>query len=151
MNNFLPEVGNLLVYKVPQGNGVRVDDGFEQGMEIPIYYDSMISKLITHGKDRTEAIEKMLRAINDYKIVGVETTLEFCNFVLTHPQFVSGNFDTGFIKNYFQPEMLNNHNTEFDELAAIAGSVLFKGNKTDFGIVNNQESVKKSKWKANRL
>jgi acetyl-CoA carboxylase biotin carboxylase subunit len=151
MNNFLPEVGNLLVYKVPQGNGVRVDDGFEQGMEIPIYYDSMISKLITHGKDRTEAIEKMLRAINDYKIVGVETTLEFCKFVLTHPQFVSGNFDTGFIKNYFQPEMLNQHNTAFDELAAIAGSVLFKGNKTDLAFVNNQEAVKKSKWKANRL
>lgn len=151
MNNFLPEVGNLLVYKVPQGNGVRVDDGFEQGMEIPIYYDSMISKLITHGKNRAEAIEKMLRAINDYKIVGVETTLDFCKFVLTHPQFVSGNFDTGFIKNYFQPEMLNQHDTELDEVAAIAGSLLFKGNKTDQGVVTNQESVKKSKWKANRL
>ncbi len=151
MNNFLPEVGNLLVYKVPQGNGVRVDDGFEQGMEIPIYYDSMISKLITHGKNRTEAIEKMLRAINDYKIVGVETTLDFCKFVLTHPQFVSGNFDTGFIKNYFQPEMLNQHKTEFDEVAAIAGSLLYKANKTDQGVVTKQESVKKSKWKANRL
>jgi len=150
LNNFLPEVGTLSVYKTPTGNGVRVDDGFAQGMEIPIYYDSMIAKLITHGKDRTEAIEKMLRAINDYKIVGVETTLDFCSFVLKHEAFVSGNFDTGFIAKYFTPEVLTAANAELEEISALAGSLVFENvkNATPHVIVN---SVKKSKWKENRL
>ena len=64
----MPDTGTLEVYKRPQGNGVRVDDGFEEGMEIPIYYDPMIAKLATHGKDREEAIARMLRAIDEYDI-----------------------------------------------------------------------------------
>ncbi len=150
LNNFLPEVGNLSIYKTPTGNGVRVDDGFEQGMDIPIYYDSMIAKLITHGKDRTEAIEKMLRAINDYKIVGVETTLDFCTFVLKHDAFVSGNFDTGFIQNYFTPEVLTIKNTELEEISALAGALIFD-NKKNTNAVETVNSVKKSQWKTNRL
>jgi acetyl-CoA carboxylase biotin carboxylase subunit len=150
MNNFLPDIGKLVVYKTPSGPGVRVDDGFEEGMDIPIYYDPMISKLIVHGKDRTEAIEKMLRAIDDYTIIGVETTLDFCKFVLKHEAFVSGNFDTGFIAKYFTPEVLNVKNKEYAELAAIAGSIIFEGNKVkQAGLTENP--VKKSKWKANRL
>ncbi len=148
-NNFLPDIGKLLVYKTPAGPGVRVDDGFEEGMDIPIYYDPMISKLIVHGKDRTEAIEKMLRAIRDYKIVGVETTLDFCTFVLNHKAFVSGDFDTGFIANYFKPEMLNQSSAELDEVAALVGSLVYEGMKPSN--VNLQtNSVKKSNWKANR-
>ena len=83
-NNFLPDIGKLHTYKIPQGPGVRVDDGMEEGMEIPIYYDPMIAKLITHGKDRTEAIDRMIRAIDDYQITGVQTTLSFCRFALDH-------------------------------------------------------------------
>ncbi len=150
MNNFLPEVGNLLVYQTPKGNGVRVDDGFEQGMDIPIYYDSMIAKLITHGKDRTEAIDKMLRAIKDYKIVGVETTLDFCTFVLEHPKFVSGDFDTGFIKNYFEPEMLQTKNTNLNQIASIAASLIHTQTNKNNNLTETNV-VKKSKWKANRL
>ena len=86
-NNFLPDIGTLKVYEPPRGIGVRVDDGFEEGMEIPIYYDPMIAKLITYGKDREEAIERMIRAIDDYKIVGIETTLPFCKFVMQHESF----------------------------------------------------------------
>lgn len=150
MNNFLPDTGKLLVYKTPSGPGVRVDDSFEAGMDIPIYYDPMISKLIVHGKNRTEAIEKMLRAIDDYKIVGVETTLDFCKFVLKHPAFVSGKFDTGFIKTHFKPEMLNAGNPEYEELAAIAASMIFsaKGQEQSLG---DAAHVKKSKWKASRM
>lgn len=153
LNNFLPEVGTLSVYKTPTGNGVRVDDGFEQGMDIPIYYDSMIAKLITHGKDRTEAIEKMLRAINDYKIVGVETTLDFCTFVLKHQAFVSGNFDTGFIAKYFTPEVLTTANTELEEISALAGALIFNSEKNNLTSLTLQttDTVKKSKWKENRL
>ena len=73
-NNFLPDIGKLKTYKIPQGYGVRVDDSFEAGMEIPIHYDPMIAKLITFGKDRNEAIQKMIRAISDYHITGIETT-----------------------------------------------------------------------------
>jgi len=150
MNNFLPDIGKLLVYKTPSGPGVRVDDGFEEGMDIPIYYDPMISKLIVHGKDRTEAIEKMLRAIDDYTIIGVETTLDFCKFVLKHDAFVSGNFDTGFIAKYFTPEVLNVKNEEYAELAAIAGSIIFEGNKAK-QTGSTENPVKKSQWKTNRL
>ncbi|MFN5664963.1 MAG: acetyl-CoA carboxylase biotin carboxylase subunit, partial [Bacteroidota bacterium] len=81
-NNFLPDIGKLTTYKVPQGYGVRVDDSFEEGMEIPIHYDPMIAKLITFGKTRQEAITRMIRAIKDYKISGIETTLPFGLFVM---------------------------------------------------------------------
>lgn len=149
-NNFLPDIGKLVVYKTPSGPGVRVDDGFEEGMDIPIYYDPMISKLIVHGKDRTEAIEKMLRAIDDYKIIGVETTLDFCKFVLKHDAFVCGNFDTGFIGKYYTPEVLNVKKEEYSEIAAIAGAIIFANNKEKQGALTT-EAVKKTKWKTNRL
>jgi acetyl-CoA carboxylase biotin carboxylase subunit len=149
-NNFLPDIGKLLVYKTPSGPGVRVDDGFEEGMDIPIFYDPMISKLVVHGKDRDDAINKMLRAIADYKIVGVETTLDFCTFVLKHKAFTSGKFDTGFIKTYFKPEMLNQAPGSLDEIAALAGSLLFSTKSAAASTVR-EASVKKSKWKTNRM
>lgn len=106
-NNFLPNVGKLLSYERPQGPGVRVDDAFEAGMQIPIYYDPMIAKLIVHAKNREEAIARMLRAISEYTITGIATTLDFCAFALRHPSFVDGSFDTNFVKKYFTPEVLN--------------------------------------------
>ncbi|MGZ4037972.1 MAG: acetyl-CoA carboxylase biotin carboxylase subunit, partial [Bacteroidia bacterium] len=149
-NNFLPDIGRLELYKTPAGPGVRVDDGFEEGMDIPIYYDPMIAKLVVHGKDRSEAIAKMLRAINDYKIIGVETTLDFCTFVLKHEAFVSGKFDTGFIKNYFTPDVLASKTSEHDEALAIFSSYLFSAQKSN-QVISGQEGVKKSKWRENRL
>jgi acetyl-CoA carboxylase, biotin carboxylase subunit len=122
-NNFLPDIGKLRIYNPPKGPGVRVDDGFEE--EIPIYYDSMISKLITYGKDREEAIQRMIRAIDEYKISGVETTLSFCKFVMQHKAFVSGKFDTHFVAQYFKPEMLNApaDNEENNMLAALVADI----------------------------
>ncbi len=149
-NNFLPDIGKLLVYKTPSGPGVRVDDSFEQGMEIPIFYDPMIAKLIVHGKDREEAIAKMIRAIDDFKIVGVETTLEFCKFVLKHEAFVSGKFDTGFISKYFKPEMLRNGTETDGEISALSGALIYDGN-SDSHQTKTLLDVKKSKWKQNRL
>jgi len=102
-NNFLPDIGTLQTYITPKGPGVRVDDGFEQGMEIPIYYDPMIAKLVTYGKDRQEAIERMLRAIDEYQITGITTTLGFGKFVMQHEAFTSGKFDTHFVSKYFKP------------------------------------------------
>lgn len=103
-NNFMPDTGTLRTYVRPQGPGIRVDDGFEQGMAVPIYYDPMIAKLVTYGSTRREAIDKMVRAIDEYKITGVETTLPFGRFVMEHEAFRSGNFDTKFISRYYQGE-----------------------------------------------
>ncbi|MBL7892398.1 MAG: acetyl-CoA carboxylase biotin carboxylase subunit [Bacteroidia bacterium] len=148
-NNFLPDIGKLLTYQVPKGPGVRVDDGFEEGMDIPIYYDPMIAKLITHGKDREEAIDRMVRAIDDYKIVGVETTLGFCKFVLKHKAFVSGDFDTHFINHHFTPEMLKHENEEEAEIAAIIAARIMGAEKV-VKLNGNVGTVAISKWRQNR-
>jgi len=118
-NNFLPDIGTLQTYDTPKGPGVRVDDGFEQGMEISIYYDPMIAKLITYGKDRGEAIERMLRAIDEYVITGITTTLGFGKFVMQHEAFTSGNFDTHFVKKYFIPGSLQNSSADEAMIAAL--------------------------------
>jgi propionyl-CoA carboxylase alpha chain len=119
LNDFLPSVGHLDVYQLPTGEGVRVDNGFEQGMDIPIYYDPMLSKLITYGKTREEAIQLMLKAIDDYKIEGVQTTLPFGKFVFEHEAFRSGHFDTHFVKNYYDAAMLKKQMEEEAEIAAL--------------------------------
>jgi len=118
LNDFLPSVGHLDVYQLPTGEGVRVDNGFEQGMDIPIYYDPMLSKLITYGKNREEAIQLMLKAIDDYKIEGVQTTLPFGKFVFEHEAFRSGHFDTHFVKKYYDAAMLKKQMEEEAEIAA---------------------------------
>lgn len=119
LNDFLPSVGNLEVYKLPVGKNIRVDNGFEQGMDIPIYYDPMLSKLITYGKTREEAILLMQKAISDYKIEGIQTTLPFGAFVCEHDAFKSGNFDTHFVKNYYSPEALKGKQDEEAKVAAL--------------------------------
>ncbi|MDQ3190317.1 MAG: acetyl-CoA carboxylase biotin carboxylase subunit [Bacteroidota bacterium] len=147
-NNFLPDIGKLSTYKRPQGMGVRVDDGFEEGMEIPIYYDPMISKLITFGSNREEAITRMLRAIDEYEITGVETTLGFCKYVLNHIDFTSGNFDTHFVKKHFTPEVLISENQDEAEIAAIITAFeLQNKKKSEVGISKDKVN---SLWKQNR-
>jgi acetyl/propionyl-CoA carboxylase alpha subunit len=119
MNNFAPSVGHLEVYQLPKGKNIRVDNGFEEGQDVPIYYDPMLSKLVTYGETRNEAIQLMIKAINDYKVVGVETTLSFGKFVCEHDAFVSGNFNTHFVKNYYSPEALENSAKEEAKIAAM--------------------------------
>ncbi len=125
MNNFLPDIGKLISYKTPQGYGVRVDDSFEEGMEIPIQYDPMIAKLITFGSNREEARLRMIRAINDYQISGIETTLSFGEFVMKHQAFIDGDFDTKFIEKYFEPDMLNKSMEAASAVAAFSAGNLF--------------------------
>ena len=119
LNDFLPSVGTLEVYQLPEGDGVRVDNGFEQGMDVPIYYDPMLSKLISYGKDRDEAIQIILQAIEDYKVEGVQTTLPFGKFVFEHEAFRSGNFDTHFVSNYYSPDVLNERAENEARIAAM--------------------------------
>ncbi|PUZ24787.1 biotin carboxylase [Chitinophaga parva] len=119
-NNFLPDTGRLETYVRPQGYGVRVDDGYEEGMDIPIYYDPMIAKLIAWGQNRDEARERLVRAIEEYQVKGITTTLPFGAWALQHPAFVSGQFDTGFIGKYFTPAALDAP----DDTAARAAAIL---------------------------
>lgn len=126
LNGFLPNVGELTTYDIPKGANIRLDDGYEQGMEIPIYYDPMISKLITYGKDREEAIQTMINAIDQYSIEGVETTLPFGKFVFEHDAFRSGHFDTHFVTSHFDPEALKKMKDKEAELAALLAVKLFQ-------------------------
>ena len=110
--NFLPSTGRLVRYQppattmeasqpVPEGGGVRVDTGVEEGGEIPMFYDSMIAKLIVHGADRLDAIAKMRAALNGFVIRGVSSNIPFQSALLAHPKFVSGDFNTGFIAEHY--------------------------------------------------
>lgn len=128
MNDFLPSVGNLETYQIPVGDGIRVDNGYAEGMNIPIYYDPMLSKLITYGETREEAIELMIKAIEDYRVKGVQTTLSFGKFVCQHEAFRSGNFDTHFVKKYYTADTLK---TEMQEEARIAALIALRQYQED--------------------
>jgi len=119
LNDFLPSVGNLEVYKLPIGENIRVDNGFEEGMDIPIYYDPMLAKLITYGETRAEAIQLMIKAIQDYQVEGIQTTLAFGSFVCEHEAFRSGNFDTHFVKKYYSAEAIKEKQEEEAKIAAL--------------------------------
>ncbi len=147
-NNFLPDVGELKVYETPAGPGVRLDDGFEEGMEIPIHYDPMISKLITHGKDRKEAINRMLRAIKDYKIIGVKNSLDLAAYVIQHPAFEDGSFTTKFMEEHFKPDDLQKPiPKDIIEIAALIGGKVYleQDHKPVYSPTLN------SKWKLRRV
>jgi propionyl-CoA carboxylase alpha chain len=150
-NNFLPDIGTLKTYIRPQGTGVRVDDGFEEGMAIPIYYDPMISKLVTFADTRQEAIDRMVRAIDEYKIVGLETTLGFCKYVMEHELFIDGSFDTNFVTNHFTPDNLITKPTEeVAHIAALLAVKLLEDKKsTPAGAATVQ--AQQSKWKNRRF
>jgi acetyl/propionyl-CoA carboxylase alpha subunit len=148
-NNFLPDIGNLQTYITPKGPGIRVDDGFEQGMDIPIYYDPMIAKLVSYGKDRTEAIERMIRAIDEYQIIGIQTTLAFGKFVMQHEAFISGNFDTHFVSNYFIPEHLLIQEDEDEAMiAALIGAAFMESKNGNTKNIDIHPVL--SPWKKNR-
>lgn len=149
-NNFLPDIGTLRTYKRPQGHGIRVDDGFEEGMEVPFYYDPMIAKLICHAETREGAIEKTKRALQEYEITGIETTIGFCDFVMNHEAFRSGSFDTRFVENYFTPAVLTLPQTETEEvLAAVLATTLL--NDTAKATTPDAVPSTTNNWKKNRL
>lgn len=129
LNQFLPSVGTLERYRSPKGPHIRVDDGYEEGMEVPIYYDPMLAKLAVWGQNRTEAIQRLKEAIAAYDIQGVATTLPFGKFVLDHPAFVSADFDTHFVKHYYTPEALLDSRRSDAETAALLALRLHLANK----------------------
>jgi acetyl-CoA carboxylase biotin carboxylase subunit len=125
MNNFLPDTGRLELYVPPKGPGVRVDDGYEQGQDIPIFYDPMIAKLVVHAATRDLAIDRLCRAIDEYKLEGFASTLNFGKWAVQTEAFRSGNFDTGFIAKYFRPELLVEEDDERAELAGLLSGIIW--------------------------
>ena len=125
LEDFTPAIGKLKTYIRPEGDDIRIDDGFEEGMEIPIYYDSMIGKLIVWGQDRPAAIERLKYAIENFKISGIPTTLSFGHWAVQQPAFAEGRYNTHFIPTYFNPEKMNATSDEEEELAALAATFAF--------------------------
>ncbi|MEY3944622.1 MAG: Acetyl-/propionyl-coenzyme carboxylase alpha chain [Pseudomonadota bacterium] len=144
--NFLPSTGRLVRFSTPetsmeQGNtdalfGVRVDTGVQEGGEIPMFYDSMIAKLIVHGKDRNDAIAKMREALNGFVIRGISSNIPFQAALLAHPKFVTGEFNTGFIAEHyakgFKAEDVPHDDQDF--LAALAAFVRRKSRERAAGL-----------------
>lgn len=147
-NNFLPDIGVLQTYKTPKGYGIRVDDGFAQGMEIPIYYDPMIAKLISFGNTREEAIERMVRAIEEYDITGIKTTLNFGKFVMKHEAFRTGKFDTHFVSKYFNADSLKEEDETEALMAAVFAVQAYKKNPVPAEQDVHNAAV--SAWRKNR-
>lgn len=125
LEDFTPAVGKLKTYIRPTGEGIRVDDGFEQGMEIPIYYDSMIGKLIAWGANRDEAIQRLMKAIEDFKISGIPTTLSFGHWAVQQPAFREGRYNTHFIPTYYDPELMNKSGDDINKLAALVATFAY--------------------------
>lgn len=122
---FMPDTGQLTLYRPPIGPGIRVDDGVEEGQEVVIHYDPMLAKLVVYADDRTSAIERCIRAIDEYHVSGVHTTLDFGRFAIDHPAFRSGSFDTHFVEQYFDKEALKRTGTLSKEsLAELAVALL---------------------------
>ncbi len=99
-NDFLPATGSLLVYDMPKGEGVRVDNGFREGMEITSAFDPMLAKIIVHGQDREQAIERAIKAVDDTIVLGLNTNIDYLKRLLSHSAYQAGMVDTGFIPQY---------------------------------------------------
>ena len=124
-SNFLPDPGPLKRHSEPSGVGVRVDAGVEEGSEVLIHYDPMISKLTTWGRDRTHAIDRMIRALDEYEVASMATTIPFCRFAMQHEGFREGDFTTHFVDEEFDPSALQLDDPERDELAALAATLYY--------------------------
>lgn len=143
-NNFLPSPGTITRLRLPQGPGVRDDGGVYEGAEVSIFYDPMISKLSVYGRDRAEAIERMRRALREYEVGGIKTTLPFFREVLEDAEFISGELDTGFIPRFNErrrPEEIDERTTD---LAIIASAVAYQDSSTKTAAVSSQPTA--SRW-----
>jgi acetyl/propionyl-CoA carboxylase alpha subunit len=144
--NFMPSVGKIFHYKAPSGPGVRLDSGFEEGAEITIHYDPLISKLVTWGTNRENSINRMKRALIEYQIAGVTSNIPFLELILNHPVFTDGSFDINFVENEFLSDDMKYsfENSDDDTNAAVLISALLKS-QSSRGIKNNN-SLNSSNW-----
>jgi acetyl-CoA carboxylase biotin carboxylase subunit len=147
---FLPSPGRIVALRTPDGPGVRDDSGVYEGWEVPVHYDPLISKLIVRAGTRQEAVQRMRRAVSEYTVVGIETTLPFFGRVLQHPDFVSGEFDTAFVETLFAQEAaVSSRSGQSDGKAtvAIAAAAIqsLRDRRAARGI-GSQDALRRSPW-----
>ncbi len=145
-NNFLPSPGTITRLRLPHGPGVRDDGGVYDGAEVSIYYDPMISKLAVHGRNRAEAIDRMRRALMEYEVGGIKTTLPFFREIMEDEEFIAGNLDTGFIANFNE----RNKPAEIDQatrdIAVIAATLAYSQRKQIISSADNGARSTPSQW-----
>ena len=144
--NFMPSVGRVDRVRFPHGPGVRVDGGFYRGYQIPIYYDSLLSKLVTHGRDRDQAIARMRRALHEFKLEGPRTNIGFHRWLMNHPEFVAGNLSTHFLDEHFRPGMLQPDDEE-REAALLAAALHEREVRLRTTVAGRQDAPAGSAWK----
>jgi len=147
---FLPDPGPLLRHRPPSGTGVRVDAGVEEGDVVPVHYDPMIAKLVTWAATREAALDRMDRALAEYEIAGVQTTIPFCRYVMRHDAFRSGCFNTGFVRDHFTPEALAPDADLVRAAAVAAGLVAMEGRPAPVP-ENGAANVPFSRWALRRF
>jgi propionyl-CoA carboxylase alpha chain len=149
--DFLPGPGLLLRHHVPGGLGVRVDSGVEQGDDVSVHYDPMISKVTTWGASRLEAIQRMKRALSEYEIAGVPSTIPFCQFVLASKPFRDGMFSTHFVENHYEGTIRDAVDPELEEaLARSARTIWQQKANSSTSSPTGAASGQGSNWRANR-
>jgi acetyl-CoA carboxylase biotin carboxylase subunit len=151
-NNFMPSPGRIVGLRVPHGPGVRDDSGAYEGGEVPIYYDPMISKLVTWGESRAHAMARMKRALSEYEVLGIKTTIPFFQWVLDDEDFVAARFDTGFIDRTLSARHgrpLREPSEDHRELAVIAAALsrVVKGQSFQPGNGGSAPPRAPSRWK----
>lgn len=122
-NRFSPQTGFIDRIYFPQGDDIRIETGVQNGSVVTSYFDSMIAKIIVHGKDRTEVIEKTLSALYEFSLIGLKTTVPFCRTVLQHPEFISAKYTTRWVDQVFTPDMLENDEDEM--IGALAATIMY--------------------------
>ncbi|MDR3653048.1 MAG: biotin carboxylase N-terminal domain-containing protein [Paludibacter sp.] len=122
-NRFSPQTGFIEKIRFPQNPNVRIETGVQNGSVVTPYFDSMIAKIIVHGNNRQDAINKTLEALQDFGLMGMKTTVPFCRAVLQHPEFVSARYTTRWVTQYFKPEMLENPDDEL--IGALAATIIY--------------------------
>lgn len=147
-NNFFPSTGEIVSLKFPSGLGIRTDSGTEEGDSVTPFYDPLLAKLITFGVDREDALVKMGAALEKSLFVGVKNNIRFCHWIITHPKFISGEYDTGFIEKYFKSGEFQTAPDKIVHLAALAA--LIKYGRSEKGEIHTGGEGKASYWKKNR-
>jgi acetyl-CoA carboxylase biotin carboxylase subunit len=146
-NNFMPSPGKIYKISEPLGLGVRTDGYVYEGYEIPIYYDPMISKLIIWGKTRDEAINRMRRALYEYKITGIKTSIKFLERIMSNPNFIQGNYDTHFIENNHDQLMEKTNSNEQTDMVVVAAFIDYLQKISSTYESGNDFALPQSRWK----
>jgi acetyl-CoA carboxylase biotin carboxylase subunit len=151
-NNFLPSPGRITSLRVPAGPGVRDDGGIEAGAEVSIYYDPMISKLAAWGRTRAEAVDRLRRALDEYAVGGIKTTLPFFREIVRDPEFIAGRLDTGFIARFFERRAAETKTAEEDsterrDMALIAAALDYTLAQKQHSTNHQPREQEQSQWR----